>query len=313
MKKLTQYAWGMLLCMLTLFSCTEDPEVSLGAVAGFVTEAPAGTEPLSGATVSIPTIGQSATTSTDGSFVFRDLEPGSYSMQVTKTGYTTLTKSVYVTAGQTTQCDIQMQKVDQVAEIEINPTALNFGTTQTDLNVTIKNNGNTTAEWSLNLGNNPWLSASQLSGSIQAGRTQSITFSVDRNFLSETKSVIVNIQAFGNSYPLTVSCAPKNATSEMVIDPVVLNFGTDLSQQTLNIRNTGTSPLSWSASQITSPAVTLSATQGTIAAGGSAVVLVNIDRSLVSGEMVSTFIITDGVVDQTITINGRFYLSFIST
>lgn len=293
----------MLLGILTFSSCTEDPEITLGSIAGFVTEAPAGTEPISGVTVSILSSGQSTTTSTDGSFSFRDMEPGTYSVQLTKTGYTTVKKSVFVVAGQMTQCDIQMSKIDQVAEIEINPSSINFGTTQTDMSVTIKNNGNATAEWSLNLGNNPWLSASQLSGSIQANRTQSITFSVDRSFLSETKSVIINLQAFGNSYPITVSCAPKNASSNMVIDPVVLNFGSDLSQLSFTVRNTGTSPLTWRASQITTPALSLSATQGTVAAGGSSVVLANIDRSLVSGEMTSTFIISDGVVDQTMTIN----------
>lgn len=293
----------MLLGILTLSSCTEDPEVTLGSLAGFVTEAPAGTEPISGVTVSILSTGQSSTTSTDGSFTFKDLEPGTYSLQLTKTGYTTVKKSVFVVAGQMTQCDLQMSKVNQVAEIEINPSSINFGTTQSDMSVTIKNNGNATAEWSLNLGNNPWLSASQLSGSIQADRTQSITFSVDRSFLSETKSVIVNLQAFGNSYPITVSCAPKNASSSMVIDPVILNFGSDLSQLSFTIRNTGTSPLTWRASQITTPVLSLSATQGTVAAGGSSVVLANIDRTLVSGEMTSTFIISDGVIDQTMTVN----------
>lgn len=293
----------MLLGILTFSSCTEDPEITLGSIAGFITEAPAGTEPISGVTISILSSGQSTTTSADGSFSFRDMEPGTYSLQLTKTGYTTVKRSVFVVAGQMTQCDIQMSKVDQVAEIEINPSSINFGTTQSDMSVTIKNNGNATAEWSLNLGNNPWLSASQLSGSIQANRTQSITFSVDRSFLSETKSVIVNLQAFGNSYPITVSCAPKNASSNMVIDPVVLNFGSDLSQLSFTVRNTGTSPLTWRASQITTPALSLSATQGTVAAGGSSVVLANIDRSLVSGEMTSTFIISDGVVDQTMTVN----------
>lgn len=303
MNKILKSLSVMLLSILTFSSCTEDPEISLGSIAGFVTEAPAGTEPISGVTVSILSSGQSTTTSTDGSFSFRDMEPGTYSLQLTKTGYTTVKRSVFVVAGQMTQCDIQMSKFDQVAEIEINPSSINFGTTQSDMSVTIKNNGNATAEWSLNLGNNPWLSASQLSGSIQAKRTQSITFSVDRSFLSETKSVIVNLQAFGNSYPITVSCAPKNASSNMVIDPVVLNFGSDLSQLSFTVRNTGTSPLTWRASQMTTPVLSLSATQGTVAAGGSSVVLANIDRSLVYGEMTSTFIISDGVVDQTMTVN----------
>ncbi|MDE6340816.1 MAG: LamG domain-containing protein, partial [Muribaculaceae bacterium] len=50
----------------------------------------------------------------------------------------------------------------------------------------------------------------------------------------------------------------------------------------------------------------LSSTQGTVASGGSSVVKANIDPSLVSGELKTSFVITDGVVDQivSVTVNG---------
>ncbi len=294
---------ALLVTILSLTSCTEEPEESTGSITGYVTESGAGTEPLSGVTVSILANGRSTTTGSDGTFSFTAMQPGQYSLQFSKTGYNTNTRTVNVVAGQENRCDIQLTKVNEVAEIVINPSSLNFGTTQTDMSVTIKNNGNTTAEWALNLGNNPWLSASQLGGSIQAGRTQSITFSVDRNYISEPKTTVVNLQAFGNSYPLTISCAPRNTSSTMVIEPTTLNFGSDLTQQTFTIRNTGNAPLTWHANNITTPALSLSATQGTVNGGGSSVIIVTIDRSLVSGDMVSTFIISDGIIDQTITVN----------
>ena len=294
---------ALLVTILSLTSCTEEPEESTGSITGYVTESGTGTEPISGVTVSILANGRSTTTGSDGTFSFTAMQPGQYSLQFSKTGYNTNTRTVNVVAGQENRCDIQLTKVNEVAEIVINPSSLNFGTTQTDMSVTIKNNGNTTAEWSLNLGNNPWLSASQLGGSIQAGRTQSITFSVDRNYISEPKTTVVNLQAFGNSYPLTISCAPRNISSNMVIEPTTLNFGSDLTQQTFTIRNTGNAPLTWRANNITTPALSLSATQGTVNGGGNSVIIVTVDRSLVSGDMVSTFIISDGIIDQTITIN----------
>lgn len=236
------------IALMPITACTEDPENSTGSISGVVTEAPGSTEPISGVTVAIVSTGESTTTGSDGAFVFYDVQPGNYQLQFSKSGYTTNTRTVSAVAGIDSRCDIQLTRTTATAEIDINPSSLNFGTTQTDMSVTIKNNGNTTAEWALNLGNNPWLSVSQTAGSIQAGRTQSISFTVDRSFLSEPRSTIVNLQAFGNSYPISISCAPRNSVSEMTIEPTTLNFGTDLNQLTFTIRNTGRDALNWNIS-----------------------------------------------------------------
>lgn len=303
MKKIFSVIFLLAIMAVQFTACTEDPEVSTGGISGYVTESKGGVEPLAGVTVSIQTTGQSTTTGSDGTYSFTNLQPGSYSLQFTKTGYNTTMRNVNVVAGLAYQCDVQLSKVTAEAEIEINPSSLNFGTTQTDMSVTVKNNGNATAEWSLNLGNNTWLSASELGGSIQAGRTQSIIFTVDRNYLSEVKSVVVNFHAFGNSYPISISCAPRNTTSNMVIEPKDLNFGKESNQQNFTIRNTGKSELSWNVSGISTPALTLSASQGVVAAGGSSVVIASIDRSQLTGNLNTAFIISDGVADQTISVS----------
>lgn len=303
MKRFTYILTFLMLAVMPFTACTEDPEESTGSISGYVTGSSNGSDPLSGVSVSILTTGQSTTTGNDGTFVFRDMQPGSYSLQFKKSGYNTTTKSVMVVAGMNNQCDVQMSKESHEADIVINPSSLNFGTTQTDMSVTIQNNGNATAEWSLNLGDNNWLSASQLGGSIQANRTQSVTFTVNRNYLSEQKTVVVNLQAFGNSYPITISCAPKNITSTMTVEPTILKFAADINQQTFTIRNTGNAAMTWQTSGISSPAVSLSSTSGTVVAGGSSSIIVTIDRTLVTGDMVTTFIISDGIVDQTITLN----------
>lgn len=290
---------------VSLSACTEDPEITTGNISGTVTTASGGIEPLSGVTVSILSTGQSTTTGNNGAFTFTNLQAGSYSLQFSKTGYNTNSRTVNVIAGQSYQCDVQMTKVSQEADLEINPSSLNFGTTQTDLSVTIKNNGNVTADWSLDLGNNHWLSVSQTGGSLQAGKTQSITFTVDRNYLSETKTVIVNIQSFGNSYPIHISCAPKNTTSEMNIDPTELNFGTTLLEKTFTIRNTGKDALNWSASNIKSTAISLSSDKGTVPGGGSSVVTVILNRDKFDGTLNTTFVISDGIKDVVVTVTAN--------
>lgn len=298
--------FAIALSAMSLFSaCSEDPEESTGSIVGMVTEAPEGSESISGVTVSVVSNGKSTTTGSTGTFSFLDLQPGQYSLRFAKSGYTSETRTVFVVAGLESKCDVQLSRVSQVAEITFSPSALNFGTNLSDMSLQITNNGNAATDWSIDLGTNNWLSVSQTAGSIQAGKTQSITFSVDRRFLSESRSIVVNLHAFGNSYPISVSCAPRNVISEMVIEPTVLNFGKDLTQKTFTIRNTGTSVLNWSLSGLNTPALSLSATQGAVSAGGSTVVVATLDRGQLSGELATTLIISDGIQEQTITISAN--------
>lgn len=303
MKRLIYFVTACILIMIG--GCTEEPTVTTGSVSGLVLDASNGTEPLVGVTVSIPVLGESATTGSTGSFTFSDVESGTYILSFTKTGYITEQKNVSVVAGKSSSVSVQMKPTEKKAEIEFNPSSLNFGTNQTDLSVTIKNNGNATAEWSLNLGNNNWLSVSEMAGSIQSGRTQSIVFTVDRNYLSEPKSVVINLHAFGNSYPLTISCAPNNAKSEMTIDLKSLDFGSIETEKSLTIRNTGKATLTWTASGITENAITLSQESGTIAAGGNSVIKVLLDRSKFEGTLTTSFTINDGVKSEVISVSAN--------
>lgn len=293
-------------CVLIMTgSCTEEPTVTTGSISGLVTDGSNGTDPLAGVNVSIPVLGESTTTGSTGAFTFSDVESGSYILTFTKSGYITEQKNVSVVAGKASSVSVQMKPTEKKAEIEFNPSSLNFSTNLTDLSVTIKNNGNSTAEWSLNLGNNPWLSVSEKAGSIQAGRTQSIVFTVDRNFLSEPKSTVVNLHAFGNSYPLTISCAPSNAKSEMTVEPKSIDFGNTDTEKSLTIRNTGTATLTWTASGITESAISLSQASGTVAAGGNSVIKVLLDRSKLSGALTTSFTINDGVRSEVISVSAN--------
>lgn len=250
--------------------------------------------------------GESTNTYADGSFEFLNLQPGNYTLQLSKNGYAQTSQSVDVVAGGNAGISVYMEKASQVADIVINPSSLNFGTTQTQLNITITNNGNATAEWSLDLGDNDsWLKASQVGGSIQAGRTQSVTFSVDRNFIATTTSVVINLHAFGNSYPISVSCAPSNATSSMLIEPATVNFGTDLTSQTITIRNIGKKALSWSVSGTLDHAITVTPDKGTVAPGGNSVVILSLDRSLISDSYISSVVFTDGVSEETVIVSAN--------
>lgn len=294
---------SLLIIFAVASSCTKEEEVYTGSIQGIVTVS--GTNnPLSGVQVSIVNTGTSTTTGSDGQFMFTNLEAKSYRLQFTKDGYNTNTRSVTVIAGESANCDTQLTPESQDAEISISPSTLNFGTTQDQLTVTISNNGNAATEWSLDLANNNWLSASPMSGNIQSGKTQSIIFSVDRSLLSEPKSAKVNLSAFGNSYTISVSCAPRNAQSEMTVTPTTLNFGGTLSEQSLTIQNTGDATLTWNISGITESCIVPSATSGTVEAGGSKVVKVTLDRTALTTDINTSFVISDGIKEQIINVTA---------
>lgn len=292
-----------LLAALAVASCTEEERDYTGSIQGIVTESGT-TTPLSGVQVSVVNLGTSTTTGSDGQFHFNKVEADSYQLQFKKTGYVTNTRNVNVLAGETANCDMQLEPEKKEAEIKIEPSTLNFGTTQTELSVTVTNQGNAATEWSLNLGDNAWLTASPLSGNIAAGKTQSIVFTVNRDQLSATQNVKVTLSAFGNSYTISVSCAPKSAKSEMTVTPTSLDFGETEEEKDLTIKNTGNAVLTWNISGITDECISVSDTEGTVEPEGSKIVKVTLDRTKQTKDLNTSFIISDGIKEQTIAVKA---------
>lgn len=301
MKKFIFLFW-LILGALSLSSCTEEEEITQGDIVGVVTDAINGTQPLSGVQVSILPNGASTNTGSDGKFSFPQLEAGEYKIQFIKEGYETNTKSVTVVPGQVANADIQLTAVKQDALIQISPSTLNFGTTQTELSVTIQNNGNTSTDWNLDLGSHTWLTANPTAGQIEADKQQSIIFTVDRDKITEVQTVIIKLSAFGNSFPINVSCAPKNAQSYMSVEPEILDFGNDLQELPLTIKNAGTTSLNWTIANPTEPAITLSENSGSIPSQGTKVVKVFLNRSNGAVNINTTLVLSDGIKEQTVQI-----------
>lgn len=297
--------WGFFCCLALalLVACTEEQVETTGSIYGIVNDATNG-EPVPMAHVSLNPGGKATNTGSDGRYEFLNMEPGQYTIQISKSGYVTNTKQITVVAGQQASGDMLLTSEQQEADIRIDPISLNFGTTQDELVVTLTNQGNAATDWALELGENPWLSASLLSGNIAAGKTQSIIFSVDRDKLSETKNVKISLSAFGNSYTISVSCAPVNAKSEMSVTPTELDFGAGETEKAITIKNTGNAILNWNVSGITEACLSVSAEEGSVEADGSKVIKVMLDRSKLTSDLNTSFIISDGIKEQTITVKS---------
>ncbi len=304
MNKLITKAGMVFLLLSSCWSCTEDAEDMTGSIYGKVTDSQSG-EVLQGVTITLTPGGVARTTGSDGTYEFLDLEAQQYQVQAQKAGYVTNTKSVNVLVGQAASGDMRLMPEKKDAEITITPSSLNFGTTQEEMSVTITNNGNTETEWTLELGNNSWLSANPKAGRISSNKTQSIIFSVNRDKLGESKSVVVNLSAFGNSYPISVSCSPKDGKKpEMSVSPTTLDFGGTTQEQTLEIKNTGEANLNWKIEGITSDCITVSESEGTVVPAGNKVVQVKLDRSKMTGDLNTSFIVSDGTKEEAITVKA---------
>ena len=296
-----------LICTLCLLSgiwqaCGSKEEVTTtGGIYGTVLDKEDG-EPIRNAEISLSPGGKTTVVGSNGTYEFIDLEPRLYTVNVTADGYDYNSKTAKVVSGESTACDFHLTKTVVNQELEITPTALHFGTTQDQLSVSITNKGTEETSWSLNLGSNAWLSASPTSGNIAAGKTQTIVFSVNRTSMTKDESAVVGLSAFGNSYPLTISCEINKG--KLNVTPTVLDFGEDQSELSFTIKNIGNAAMPWSVTGLSVSCLSLSELSGSIAVGASKVVKLTLDRSLLDSDLSTSFIVKDSFTEQEIQVSA---------
>ena len=296
-----------LICTLCLLSgifqaCGSKEEVTTtGGIYGTVLDKEDG-EPIRNAEISLSPGGKTTVVGSNGTYEFVDLEPRLYTVNVTADGYDYNSKTAKVVSGESTACDFHLTKTIINQDLEITPTSLNFGTTQNQLSATITNRGTEETAWSLDLGACKWLSANPVSGRIGAGKTQAIIFSVDRSLLQKDETAVVTLSAFGNSYPMNVSCAIVQNKGVMNVSPTVLSFGEDTNEMNFTIKNLGNANLNWYTQGLSASCLSLSESNGTLSSGASKVVKVLLDRSLMSEDLSTSFVVSDGNTDQEILV-----------
>ncbi len=86
-----------------------------GAISGVIVDL--AVVPIAGADVSIASLGINASTDADGSFVFLDMEPGNYFLNVAAAGYSPVQVSVAVEAGQVAKPRVQLEQVTVIEAV----------------------------------------------------------------------------------------------------------------------------------------------------------------------------------------------------
>lgn len=294
-------------------NCTEDEPILFGDIYGTVTNSQTG-EPVRNAQVVLSPSGASTISGSDGRFEFRSLDVGQYSISVSSDGYESNSRQVTVVPGQSTSCDIHLMPQAIVEIFNIDPLTLNFGTTQTQLAVTVTNDSPNETQWSLDLGQNTWLKATPIAGHLGAGKKQTIVFSANRASLTQETSGIVTFSALGGSSSLTANCSPSQQVSSiMEVTPLDIDFGDLSTEQVFRIKNTSSALLNWTIFGIEAEALSVSDTSGSIQPGNAKVVSIKLDRSKMDGNHLTTsFMISDGTVDQQVNINVGSHESNVS-
>ena len=280
MKNKFLFPFCLLLSSLLLWSCVEDLVSYTGNIIGKVTDARTGM-PLDGATVTITPGGLSRTTGSNGIFEFRDLEAKQYEIQVQKDGYVTNNKTINVTMGTDAVGDIAMTPIEEDGKLELSVSYLNFGDRSTSLSFSILNNGNKSFNWNITgLDKLNWLSVSPVSGTLAAGKSNAVTVTLNRNYITEYVEGTIIINTDNESLPLKITADVENVSSKISLSTTTLNFGTEYNTLSFDIKNIGNAgDVNWNITGVDATWIKVSPMSGTTSMYKSSVVKVDIDRS----------------------------------
>lgn len=181
----------ILLAGLLFVACDDiNEEIPVGRISGSVSDKTTG-EPVATVSATLSPGGNSTVTGSDGSFEFIDLGPGEYTININKEGYNPNNKKVTVTAGQTTQTHLLIERIPAV--ITADRTELDFGDNYSvnTLSFNIVNNNYEKLSWEM-INNCGWITdVSPKSGTLAHGKTGTIIVKIDRDLLADGNNTTV--------------------------------------------------------------------------------------------------------------------------
>ena len=211
MKKSLYLFLGILLICGIYQACAPDVELP-GSIYGVVADKATG-EPIKSAGVELSPGGLKTITGSEGQFEFTELDPGKYTLLITKTGYIDgVSSTIEVKAGQQAKGDVQIEKLPPALKVvndnrqEIS--TLDFGSAEADVarSFNLFNDGTESLEWQITT-TAEWIkSVSKIEGILSAGATQSLIVTIDRVKLSSGENTTtVHITSNNGSKQLTIT------------------------------------------------------------------------------------------------------------
>lgn len=210
MKRSLYLFFGILLICGIYQACT--PEEIPGSIYGVVADKATG-EPIKSAGVELSPSGLKTITGSEGQFEFTELDPGKYTLLITKTGYLDgVSSTIEVKAGQQAKGDVQIEKLPPALKVvddnrqEIS--TLDFGSAIDDVarSFSLFNDGTESLEWQITVTADWIKSVSKIEGVLSAGATQSLIVTIDRTKLnSGENTTTAHITSNNGSKQLTIT------------------------------------------------------------------------------------------------------------
>lgn len=180
---------AVLVASIVWYSCTKEPET--GTIHGTVTDIAGGY--ISNANVKIRPSGETTLTGNDGTYEFKGLKVGQYSLSLSKPGYEDLDDDYVINleSGKSVRRDVQMRK--KVASLRITDASgndmdiLDFGSEAADVSrlFNIHNENDIPIEWQI-VTTAEWIkSVSATEGTLAVGGTKGIVVVIDRTKLQQ--------------------------------------------------------------------------------------------------------------------------------
>ncbi len=210
MKKLLYFFIGILLICGIYQACTPDVELP-GSIYGVVADKATG-EPIKSAGVELSPGGLKTITGSEGQFEFTELDPGKYTLLITKTGYLDgVSSTIEVKAGQQAKGDVQLEQIPpalKVVDEKNNDLAeLNFGDAEADVarSFNIYNDGAEKLTWEI-VKTAVWIdSISKTNGDLSPNGKQPVVITIDRDKLEEGENkTTLQMTSSNGSKSLTV-------------------------------------------------------------------------------------------------------------
>lgn len=219
---------ALMLAGLALYSCKDELAQELtGNILGTVADATTG-EPVPTVGIVLEPGGASTLTGSDGNYMFTDLKAGTYTLTLTKEGYTPASKTLEVTAGGQTNGYVLISRIPAMVTVDRDSLAFGDGSEVNTLSFNIVNSSYEDLEWRIEY-DCDWISdIKDKEGVLPYGKTQTIVVFIDRSLLLPGyNETVVVVRSSNGSSDLKVSAIGEDR------DDVVLNM-TGISEVMMN-------------------------------------------------------------------------------
>ena len=224
-----------------LAGCAKDEVDLTGTISGLVTDYTNANAPIAGATVTLSSKGLTKTTGSDGRFEFTDLEAGTYTLSVKANNYQATTKQITVYAGQSANCDFQLEQ--EKISVDISPVNLVYGKDVDQLSFSISNKSNRDLVYSIT-NYLDFAEVSPATGTVKAKGVQAVMVKIrnrDAITFDQSGQLIVNIGSDSYTVSLTVNGTSTLATTGNIAGVITdyTNTNSAISGATVSLTSTG--------------------------------------------------------------------------